>query len=114
VRGDVVSYNWKVGAMVERTIVKKDENKEVNIARVEASKNGAGLAPALDLRSAYLKDRRHRFRETVSHDSDTPPLNTVLSMPNSLSQPLRAAARSVYRDLWRASTTTFAGAVASF
>lgn len=29
----------------------------------------------------------------------------------SISPPLRAAARSVYRDLWRASATTFAGAV---
>jgi len=35
-------------------------------------------------------------------------------MTISLSPPLRAAARSVYRDLWRASTTTFAGVVGSF
>lgn len=35
-------------------------------------------------------------------------------MSISLPPPLRAAARSVYRDLWRASATTFAGAVGSF
>jgi len=32
----------------------------------------------------------------------------------SISPPLRAAARSVYRNLWRASATTFAGTVGSF
>jgi hypothetical protein len=34
-------------------------------------------------------------------------------MSNSLSPSLRAVARSVYRDLWRASATTFSGAVDS-
>jgi hypothetical protein len=97
--------------MVECTIVKKDENKEANTARVEASKNGASLAPAIDLRSTYLMDHRGtafgfpRFGHA---------LNTVPSMTISLSPPLRAAARSVYRDLWRASATTFSGAVGSF
>lgn len=36
-RGDVVSYNWNISAMVECTIVKKDENKEANVARAKAS-----------------------------------------------------------------------------
>jgi hypothetical protein len=102
VRGDVVSYNWKASAMIEYAIVKKDENKEANTARVELSKNGASLAPAFDLRSTYLLDHR-----VSSHD-----IRTVLSM--SISPPLRAAARSVYRDLWRASATTFAGTFGLF
>lgn len=54
--------------MVKRTIVQKDENEEVNTAGVEASKNGASLAPALDLRSTYLKSQAPL---SVSHDSDT-------------------------------------------
>lgn len=32
----------------------------------------------------------------------------------SISPTLRAAARSVYRNLWRASATTFAGAICPF
>ena len=83
---------------------------EANTAQVETSKNGASFAPALDLRSTYLKDnRRHRFPRP-GHAS----LNTVSPMSISLSPPLRAAARSVYRDLWRASATTFAGTVVHF
>ena len=106
-RGDVVSYNWKTGAMVEYTIVKKDENQEDNTARVEASKNGARLAPALDLRSSYLWIASFpRFKHALTQH------NTVSSM--SISPPLRAAARSVYRNLWRASATTFSGTVGSF
>jgi hypothetical protein len=83
---------------------------------VDASENGASLAPALDLRSPYHGSSQAPL--SVSHDSDTPShsLNTVTvpSMSISLSPPLRAAARSVYRDLWRASATTFAGAVGLF
>jgi hypothetical protein len=41
--------------MVESRAVKKDDDKkEANPPQVEASKNGARLAPAIDLRSAYV------------------------------------------------------------
>ena len=37
-------------------------------------------------------------------------MSTVRAIP----PPLRAAARSIYRDLWRASTTTFSGKTVYF
>ena len=72
---------------------------------MEASKNGASLAPALDLRSTYYGAIFVFPRYSLAFNLDP-------SM--SISSPLRAAARSVYRDLWRASATTFAGAIGSF
>jgi hypothetical protein len=84
--------------MVETVIVKKDEKEEVKSNQVEASKNGASFAPALDLRSTYQGVFGFPRFEPVM----------------SISPPLRAAARSVYRDLWRASATTFSGAIGPF
>jgi hypothetical protein len=79
VRGDVVSYNWKISAMVERTIVKKDENKEANTAGVETSQNGVSLAPALDLRS--ISQGSSQAPISVSHASDTPSLHLLRQCP---------------------------------
>jgi len=91
--------------MIECNVVKDDENKEANTARVEASKNSASLAPALDLRSTYHGSSGFpRF----GHALHSTPFRSM-----SISPPLRAAARSVYRDLWRASAATFAGAIGS-
>ena len=73
-QGDVVSYNWKISAVVGCTVVKKDENKEANTAGVETSKNGASLAPAIDLRSTYHGSSQAPL--SVSHGSDIPSLNT--------------------------------------
>jgi hypothetical protein len=58
--------------MVERTIVQKDENEEVNTAGVEASKNGASLAPALDLRSTYLIAGTAFGFPRLGHDTTRP------------------------------------------
>ncbi len=105
-QGDVASHSWKISAMVEYTIIEKDEKEEDNTDSMEASKNGASLAPAIDLRSVYVMIIASavfvfpRFGHAPS---------TVPSM--SVSPTLRAAARSVYRDLLRASATTFAGTV---
>jgi len=45
---------------------------------------------------------------------ELPDRDSLYGLPMSISPQLRAAARSVYRDLWRASATTFTGAIGPF
>lgn len=101
-RGDVVSYNWKISAMIEFIIVKKDENKEANTAGVEPSKNGASLAPALDLRSTYLMDHRisHDIRTRLVCSVDVHFPTAACSCSLSLSRPLACFRDNICRCGW--------------
>ena len=58
VRGNGASHNRKVLAIFETLVVKKDKKMEVKSNQVDASKNGASFAPALDLRSTYARPLR--------------------------------------------------------
>jgi hypothetical protein len=101
VRGDIVSYKWKIGAMVEWIVVKQDENKEANTARVETSKKGASLAPAIDLRSTYLMDRfRFPTVRTHPHSTHVPFPTTACSCSLSLSRPLACFRDNICRCGW--------------